>query len=39
MPKSQIEFSHTIIYKICCKDTNVNDIYVGNTTNFVNICM
>jgi len=34
MPKSQIEFSHTIIYKICCKDTNVNDIYVGNTTNF-----
>jgi hypothetical protein len=34
MPKCQIDFSHTIIYKICCKDINIKDIYVGHTTNF-----
>jgi hypothetical protein len=30
-----MDFSHTIIYKICCKDTNIKDIYVGHTTNFI----
>ena len=34
MPKDSIEYSNTIIYKIFCKDTSVNDIYVGHTTNF-----
>lgn len=34
MPKSQIDYSHVCIYKICCKDISVNDIYVGHTTNF-----
>ena len=34
MPKCQMDFSHTIIYKICCKDINIKDIYVGHTTNF-----
>jgi hypothetical protein len=35
MPKIEIDYSNTIIYKITCKDTSVNDVYVGHTTNFV----
>ena len=35
MPKVEIDYSNTIIYKITCKDTNVKDIYVGHTTNFI----
>jgi hypothetical protein len=34
MPKNEIDYSNTIIYKICCKDSNINDVYVGHTTNF-----
>jgi hypothetical protein len=35
MPKSDIDYSNTIFYKLTCKDSNVKDIYVGHTTNFV----
>ena len=35
MPKVEIDYSNTIIYKISCKDNNVTDLYVGHTTNFV----
>jgi len=35
MPKSEIDYSNTIIYKISCKDTNIADSYVGYTTNFI----
>jgi len=35
MPKTEIDYSNTIIYKITCKDANVKDVYVGHTTNFV----
>ena len=35
MPKIEIDYSNTIIYKITCKDTSVTDLYVGHTTNFV----
>ena len=35
MPKNEIDYSNTIIYKITCKDTNITDVYVGHTTNFV----
>jgi hypothetical protein len=35
MPKNQSDYSKTIIYKICCKDTSINDTYIGHTTNFV----
>ena len=35
MPKTEIDYSNTIIYKIICKDTTVTDVYVGHTTNFV----
>jgi hypothetical protein len=34
MPKNQIDYSQVCIYKICCKDISINDIYVGHTTNF-----
>jgi hypothetical protein len=35
MPKTEIDYSNTIIYKITCKDANITDLYVGHTTNFV----
>jgi hypothetical protein len=35
MPKIEIDYSNTIIYKISCKDAAVTDVYVGHTTNFV----
>ena len=36
MPRTDIDYSNTIIYKIVCKDISVTDVYVGHTTNFVN---
>ena len=35
MPKTYIDYSNTIIYKITCKDETISDVYVGHTTNFV----
>jgi len=35
MPKTEIDYSNTIIYKITCNDRSINDLYVGHTTNFV----
>lgn len=37
MPKrtTEIDYSNTIIYKIACKDTSIQELYVGHTTNFV----
>ena len=35
MPKNDIDYSNTIIYKIVCRDPSVKDVYVGHTTNFV----
>jgi len=35
MPKTDIDYSNTIIYKITCKDPDIKDVYVGHTTNFV----
>jgi hypothetical protein len=35
MPKTDIDYSNTIIYKITCKDIAITDVYVGHTTNFV----
>ena len=34
MPKDTIDYSNTIIYKICCKDNSIKDVYIGHTTNF-----
>jgi len=35
MPKTEIDYSNTIIYKITCKDETNKQVYVGHTTNFV----
>ena len=35
MPRKPIDYSKTVIYKICCKDPNIKDIYVGSTTDFI----
>ena len=35
MPKENIDYSKTIIYKIVCKDIDIKDCYVGGTTDFV----
>jgi len=35
MSQNSIDYSNTIFYKIHCKDTDVKDIYIGHTTNFV----
>ena len=35
MPKVEIDYSNTIIYKIACKDPSITYVYVGHTTNFV----
>ena len=32
MPQNKIDYSKTIIYKLCCKDITITDIYVGHTT-------
>lgn len=34
MPRLPIDYSRTVIYKLCCLDQSINDIYIGNTTNF-----
>jgi hypothetical protein len=34
MPKVEIDYSNTTIYKIICKDQNIKDVYVGHTTSF-----
>jgi hypothetical protein len=34
MPRNEIDYSKTIIYKIVCNDLNITDCYVGSTTDF-----
>jgi len=35
MPKNNIDYSNTTIYKIYCKNSDITDVYVGHTTNFI----
>jgi hypothetical protein len=35
MPRTAIDYSKACIYKICCKDPLITDIYVGSTTDLV----
>ena len=35
MPKKEMDYSKTIIYKIVCNDLNITKLYVGHTTNFI----
>ena len=34
MPRTPIDYSKTIIYKIVCNDLSVTDFYIGHTTEF-----
>ena len=34
MPRKPSDYSNTHFYKICCKDLDITDIYVGHTTDF-----
>lgn len=34
MPKTLTDYSQTKVYKLCCNDPAITDIYVGHTTNF-----
>ena len=35
MPKTPIDYTKTIIYKIICLDLEIKDNYVGSTTSFL----
>ena len=35
MPKHNINYSNTIIYMIHCNNTDITDLYVGHTTNYI----
>src|SRR5210317_597352 len=32
MPRKPMDYSKSVVYKICCKDNNISDCYVGSTT-------
>ena len=34
MPRKEVDYSKTVIYKIVCNDLNIKDCYVGHTTDF-----
>ena len=34
MPRLPKDFSKALVYKLCCKDTTIKEIYIGSTTNF-----
>jgi hypothetical protein len=34
MPRGNLNYSNTIIYKIYCKNKEIKDIFIGHTTNF-----
>ena len=34
MPRLNVDYSKTVIYKIVCNDENVDYLYIGSTTNF-----
>ena len=35
MPRTPIDYSKCLIYKLCCKNPEITDIYVGHTTDKV----
>lgn len=30
-----VNYNNSIVYKLCCKDPEITDIYIGSTTNFI----
>jgi len=35
MPKKEVDYSKTVIYKIVCNDLSITELYVGSTTQFI----
>jgi len=35
MPKLPIDYSKSFIYKLCCKDKNIEECYIGSSTNWI----
>ena len=35
MPKKEVDYSKTVIYKIVCNDLTITELYVGSTTDFI----
>jgi len=35
MPKYNIDYQRSKIYKLCCRDVNITDCYVGSTSNMI----
>ena len=35
MPQLPMNYKNGVIYKICCNDVTITDVYVGSTTNFI----
>ena len=35
MPKTTMNYSNTVIYKLICKDLNITNTYIGHTTSFI----
>jgi hypothetical protein len=35
MPKKEVDYSKTVIYKIVCNDLTITELYVGSTTQFI----
>ena len=35
MPREPIDYSKAQIYKLCCRDPEITEIYIGSTTNMV----
>ena len=36
MPRLPVNYKHSMIYKIVCRDPTITDSYIGSTTDFVN---
>jgi hypothetical protein len=35
MPRKEVDYSKTVIYKIVCNDLAITDLYIGSTTDFI----
>ena len=36
MTTLKTDYNNTVIYKICCNNPDITEVYVGHTTNFLN---
>ena len=37
MPRKEMNYSNSCVYKICCNDINIKDLYVGSTATKLNV--